>query len=373
MRLNLTTMLVDNVTIHPQVGINIGNVTSQIPYEYSDAWKAVAVISKVLIACGAYLLASLSMFEFRVDLKNRKEGKRRNLTSLLVDKTANTTRWLCLSAAVLILLHFVSELLEIHEGQVSDSLCDRIRHIKAVLQCGALSCLYLVLWHRQRQFYRTPAFKHLCGRAIRFFSGAVVVIMAIANLVTITLYLATRVYASSLRGCYVVTSTIWPKLPGIFLFIFTTSFQVTLVGLLIYPLHKHRMFSSLPSCGKQMKQIKRVSVAAVVAVATTMIVSVLSLTVLESAYGALGQIIHGTDILVTFLSILLSFNDWRARIFAFMVKDNSIIGTLKGKQAGQLSDNSGHKDCGCREEQTDLKDEKTNKIYAKFASCTFCC
>jgi len=372
MRLDFTEMLIDNVTIQTPVDMEALNVSSQIP-DYSDSWKAVAVISKILIVCGAYLLASLVMFEFRVNLKNRKEGKRRNLTSLLVDKTANITRWWCLAAAVLILLHFISELLEIHEGQTSDALCNQIRHVKAVLQCGALSFLYLVLWFRQRQFYRMPAFKYLCGRTTRFFSASVIIVMAIANIVTITLYLATRVYASSARGCYVKMSTVWPKLPGVLLFIFTTTFQVTLVGLLIYPLYKHHSHSSLPGCGKQMKQIKRVSIAAIVAVSTTMLINILSLTVLGSAYGALGQIIHGIDILVTFLSILFSFNDWRARIFAFMVKNNSIIGTLKGKQAGQTSDNSVHKDCGYQEEQTDLKNESTNKIYAKCVSCTFCC
>ena len=339
---------------------------------YSDAYKAVAVISKILIVCGAYLLATLSLYEFRVDLKNRQEGKRRSLTSLWIDKTANSTRWLCLAAAVLILMHFVSELLEIHGGQTSDVLCDRIRHVKAIFQCGAIACLYLVLWLRQRQFYRMPAFKHLCGKTMRIFSFAVVVIMAMAFIITITLYLATRVYASSFRGCIIKYSTIWVKLPGVFLFVFTTTFQVMLVGLLIYPLYKHGLHSSLPGCGKQMQQIKRVSVAAIVAVGTTMLINILSLTVLEQTYGALGQIAHGFDILVTFLSILFSFNDWRARLFAFFVTDKSIIGTLKAKQSEPMSDPS-HVDCGCKEEKTEISPENRNKFYARLASCTFCC
>ena len=325
--------------MHTEVDIEAANATSPYP-NYSVVWMAVAVFSKFLLTCAAYLLVSLALFEFRVGLKNRKEGKRRNLTSLLIDKTANRLRWLCLAAAFLVLALSVSELLEIHEGQFSDMLCNRIRHTKAILQCGAVSCLYLVLWLRQHQFYTMPAFKYLCGRTIRFFSGAVIVLMALANIVTITLYLATRVYGSSERGCYVKSSTIWPKLPGVLLVIFTTSFQVTLVGLLIYPLYKHEAHSSLPSCGKQMRQIKRVSIAAVVAVATMMLVNILSLTVLERTHGALGQIIHQADVLVTFLSILFSFNDWRARLFAFFVHDDSIIGTFKGKQREQASDGS---------------------------------
>ena len=263
------------------------------------------VLSVVLLIGGTYLLITLSFYEYQVALKNRKVVKK---------------KLLCLLAAVFTLLRFIFEIVEVFESSVDPSPCTWVRQVKAILQCGAITCIYLVLWFRQRQFYRMPTLEHHNTRTIRFFSGSVIVIMVIANLVTILLYLVTRAYHASGRGCVVLWSTVWTKLPGLFLFIFTTAFQVILVGLLINLLCKHGTSSSLSGSNRQIQLIKRVSIAAVVAVLTTALASLLAITAFSGNYGALRQVVYDVDLLVSLLTIILSFEDWKARVTSCLAK-----------------------------------------------------
>ena len=310
--------------ILPTSSSNFTNVTSQ--HSYHGWWATAAVLSKVFIAVEGYILLSLALFELRVGLKNKRGQGNNRHTSVKTDSIANLMRHLCLTASFFILLRSITELLEIHEGQHSDLYCNATRYAEIIMNCGAITCLYLVLWLRQRQFYKLPTFKHLYGRAIRFFSASVVVIMAAANVITITLYLATRQFRSSEQGCIIAWSSVWVKLPGLLFFIFTTSFQVILVSLLLHPLIKHGRASSR-STGY--KQVKRVSIAALVAITTTITVSLVSPIFSHQMYGVVQQLINNLNILVTFLSILFSFNDWKCRLFCVFFANKEIVSTAK--------------------------------------------
>ena len=293
----------------------------------------------MVLTCGTYLLFSLLYYEYRVAQKNKQvTNRRKKLESLIIDVFADQTRILCLIAAILAVLRYIFDIIEVFQARIPSDPCRWLRQVKAVLQSGAITCIYLVLWLRQRHFYRMPALAYLSGRITRFFNGAVIVIMVVANLLTIVMYLATRAYVSTARGCTVQWSTVWTKLPGLFLFIFTTSFQLILVGLLVYPLYKHGTASLLPENKRQIDLIKRVSVAAVVAVVSTGVASLLSITVLSGNYGALRQIVFSIDILVSLLCIIVSFNDWRARVLACFVSKDAVIGTVKRRRSDPAAD-----------------------------------
>ena len=148
--------------------------------------------------------------------------------------------------------------------------------------------------------------------------------------------MATRGYESTNRGCTVVWSTVWTKLPGLLLFLFTASFQTILVGLFIYPLYNRRKSSNLPKNEKETQQIKRVSIAAVVAVVTTAIVSLLSVTALSGNYGALRQVVYLIDIFISLLCIIVSFKNWRARFFVCLATETTVVGTAKRKLKKQV-------------------------------------
>ena len=313
------------------------NATSR---DFSAEHTTSAVLGFMVLTCGTYLLFSLMYYEYRVAQKNKQAtNRRKKLKSIIMDVFADQTRILCLIAAILAVLHYIFDMIEVFQARIPSDPCRWLRHVKAVLQSGAIMCIHLVLWHRQRHFYRMPALAYLSGRITRFFSGAVIVIMVVANLLTIVLYLATRTYESTARGCTIQRSTVWNRLPGLLRFIFTTSFQLILVGLLVYPLYKHGTSSSLPENKRQIDLIKRVSVAAVVAVVSTGVASILSITVLSGNYGALRQIVFSIDILVSFLCIIVSFRDWRARLLVCFVSKEKITETEKRRRSDITTSN----------------------------------
>ena len=254
------------------VDVTSGTANVVSSRDFSIEYTLSAVVGITLLFCGTYLLFSLSFYEYQqLAFKNNKQKK----------IEPRTWRLLCLIATEFALLRFILDITEIFQTQISSDPCRWLRQVKAILYCGAITCIYLVLWLRQRHFYSLPALEHQSSRTIRFFSGSVIFIMVAANLVTIVLYVATRGYESTNRGCTVAWSTVWTKSPGLLLFLFTASFQTILVGLFIYPLYNRRKSSNLPKNEKETQQIKRVSVAAVVAVVTTAIVSLLSVTALS--------------------------------------------------------------------------------------------
>ncbi|XP_076813919.1 uncharacterized protein LOC143460335 [Clavelina lepadiformis] len=312
-------------------------MTSELDEDIIDMSQYVGalVVTWLLVVMGIYLVVCLLFYEYRVKIKNQQIGQlNRQRQNLIRDRVADWLRWLCLIASILALVRFGLEIVEIKLGESSSIICDPIRKSKAVLQCAVITCLYLVLWLRQRKFYGTPAMLHLSNKIIRFFSRSVIIIMAIANVLTITLYVATRGYQSSGRGCRLEWSSIWTKLPGLLQFIFTTLFQVILLGLFIYPLYKHRVamksvVSNSPN--NEIKVIKRVTLATVVAVVTDGLAGLVALVAFSKSFGALRQLIYDVDMLVNLLAIICSFADWRTRLAPFLVKQEKIVGTVKRK------------------------------------------
>ena len=313
------------------VDVTSGTANVMSSRDFSTEHTLSAVFGITLLFCGTYLLFSLSFYEHQqLALKNNKVTNKQK-------KIEPPTRLLCLIAAVFALLRFILDIIEIFHSQISRDSCRWLRQVKAILYCGAITCIYLVLWLRQRHFYSLPALEYLSSRTIRFFSGSVVFIMVAANLVTIVLYVATRGYESTNRGCTVAWSTVWTKLLGLLLFLFTASFQIILVGLFIYPLYNRRKSSNLPKNEKETQQIKRVSIAAVVAVVITAIVSLLSVTALSGNYGALRQTIYSIDTFISLLCIIFSFKDWRARLFVCLATETTVVGTAKRKSKKQVT------------------------------------
>ena len=284
------------------------------------------------------MVGTLSLHEHKVQQKNKKEGNKRGINTHHVDRLGDRTRWLCLAAAIFALIRYVLDMIEIFEGEIAEEPCKWVRHVKGVFQCATLTCLYLVLWLRQRHFYQLPALHHLSGRVVRFCSYAVIFFMVAANIVTITLYVATRTYMTSSRGCRIKWSIGWNKLPGLLLFIFTTSFQLILLGLLIYPLYRHKSISTVAGNRRQVALFKRLTIATSVAMVTTGVVSILAITALSKNYGALRQVAYGLDMSVTMLSVVCSFQDWRSRLCSCLAEEESVIGSVKRKDHEATTD-----------------------------------
>ncbi|XP_076813931.1 uncharacterized protein LOC143460344 [Clavelina lepadiformis] len=316
------------------------NVTSsrmtQEPDEDNIEYVSVLVGTCLLVVMGIYLVVCLLFYEYRVGLKNRQVGRlNRQRNNLNHDRVADWMRWLCLIASIFALVRFILAVVEIELGQSSSTICDPIRKSKGVLLCVSFSSLYLVLWIRQRMLYRTPTMLHLSNKIIQFFSSSVVALVVMSGVFTLLLYMFTRGYQSTVSGCDLQWSSIWIGLPSLLLAIFTLLFQVMLLGLLIYPLYKHRvaMKSVVSNClNKEIEVIKRVTLATFVAAVTDGIVGLINLGIFGLLSGIGYQLIYDVDILVNLLAVICSFADWRTRMAPFLVRQHKIVGTLKRNQ-----------------------------------------
>ncbi|XP_076813923.1 uncharacterized protein LOC143460338 [Clavelina lepadiformis] len=307
--------VMETSTIQQNLTVTVSMMT-QKPHDdtlFVNRYIGALAVTFLLVAMGIYLVLCLFFYEYRVGMKNRQIGQlNRQRKHLIYDRVADWMRWLCLIASILALVRLCLEIVEIKLGQSSSTICDPIRKFKAVLLCAVITCLYLVLWLRQRMLYRTPAMLHLSNKIVQFFSRSVIIIMTIASVLTISLYVGSRGYQSSGSGCRLKWSSIWTKLPGLLQFIFTTLFQVILLGLFIDPLHKHRVAMKTvisKTSNKETDPIKRVTIATSVAVVSDAV----------------------TDMLVNILAIICSFADWRTRMAPFLVRQDKVVGTVKRK------------------------------------------
>lgn len=307
-----------STTIHfiPTTTTTLNTTSYQL---FSTEHTISIVLAVFLLFSAIYVLVFLVVYERKMKLNNEEISRNRS-------KMNNWLRWLCLSGTFLALLRYIFDFVEIFEKNFWISPCVWIRQAKAILQSGSISCLYLILWLRQYSLYRSPCFHHLSNRVVRFCSRAILVIMVVCNVIVVVLYLATRAYHSSTRGCVLRCTDVWSKLPGVLLFTFTASFQTILLGLLLYPLYKHKhTSSSLYGNRKQFLVMKRVTVATLVVVLGSGIVGILGITVLSGNYGALRQVVYGFDMMVTLLAVIFSFSDWKVRLFPYLVSKHQVV------------------------------------------------
>uniref|UniRef100_H2YQW7 G-protein coupled receptors family 3 profile domain-containing protein n=1 Tax=Ciona savignyi TaxID=51511 RepID=H2YQW7_CIOSA len=286
---------------------NSSAVSSATDLEYYQGQRIAALVIAILVSCaGSYIFIVLTVFE------------------VLVDRPADFMRWLCLAASFLLLWRVAAEFVEIRHGEDSRLVCRHGREFKTLLQSVIISCIYLVLWIRQRGFYKMEALARLSNPIIRGLSFSVVIIMAITSVSTVVLYFVSRAYTNSARGCVVEWSTIWKLLPGIIYFVSTFLFQIILLGLMINPIYQH--IRTLNTTGisfnrsepsKEIILVKRVTTATAIAITTDIICGIVSVFVLTNTYGSSRQLVYDIDMLVSLIVVICSFSDWRTRLVPF--------------------------------------------------------
>nr|XP_026691411.1 uncharacterized protein LOC113474457 [Ciona intestinalis] len=315
-----------------------GNQTVLVTYEGQRV--AAIVIGSFAMIWSVYVSSMLCVFEVYVYKKNASIGtiqrSRRRSQQVTKDSAADWMRRLCLAASLLLIIRITTEFVEIRYGEISHDVCLHIRKFKSVVHSLVVTCIYLVLWVRQRGFYKMAALAQLSNPFVRSMSFFVVIIMAVTNICTIGLYLSTRAYMSSLRGCVVEWSSIWTLIPGLVLFISTLLFQIILLGLLVNPILQHLkairqtgMASTKTGPSKEMVLIKRVTIAAVMAIATDIICGGISVFLLKKKYGVLRHLVYDFDMLISLTCVIVSFNDWRDRLFPFLVTPDKVVGTIR--------------------------------------------
>lgn len=271
------------------------------------------ILILLLNLIGIYLVAAFSMYVWRTHQKsNNTSNNRGDDTSL---KRMNN---FLLFSAVLSLCRFILELVESEYDQNElHDLCTALRGIKAILLTVSMVCIYLVLWIRQHGLNKLMDHQLVVNKLARVVSSSVPFLMVSAFTFCTGLFLGSRTYRSSKRGCVLDKSFTWTKLPTVLIFVNTLIFQLILLAMLIYPLAKHQSFIATMTNEQRGHHdvIKRVTLCTITAISCNGMASMVTLIGLQKPYGLYRQILFDFDNCISIVCVCLSFSDWKYRLF----------------------------------------------------------
>ena len=204
------------------------NLTSFNMTRFIVLETTVAIFTMMMV----YLVVALIIYEWRKP--NNNIISLRHLSDLNRSlRSALKMRLQTLFGVLFVLGRFVCEnyeLLAQYIGVCHD-YCNAIVKVKVVLTSFGLYCTYGFLWMRQRFFYAEPAIEHLSRPLIRALSWSSLGLLTLALLIANALFLMTRFYQMTERGCFNHRNTISTEIPWIFMG--TVKLTLTLSNLIL--------------------------------------------------------------------------------------------------------------------------------------------
>lgn len=299
-----------------------------------------SVLSALLLALALYLLTVTILYEVKVwrvnkSIKSRSLSRHRKFSSNFTrDVTSDRMRYLILFSTSIIFARQCLKFVELRYSFEEDKVCNALRGTGNFLYAVCLTCVYLVIWFRQRIFYKSKLLRQMYNNAVKILSASVVVIMIINDIVGLTLFLATRAYMSHPTGCVVQYSYVNKKLPGIFLICCTVIFQCILLGLFIHPLAQHRKNAqaiSSDSYHTTEALIKRTFCLTLLTVTVDMISAGVSVIVSDYIISIFRQLMYDISLIVACCCVIGGFRDWKQRLFPFLHQHVEVTGTIRRK------------------------------------------
>ena len=234
---NLTTMNSNNLTTAS---------TSYIRWQRWN-WILPETVNSIFILTTIWILFTLIYYGNKSKMwvtTKKKNFEKLNAGFILM------TAVLC---AVMALFRFISSQFVFNIGfsVAQNNQCKIVFDISVVSFCLANFAVFVYLWVRQLVFYTNCMLNTDFSKALRFFSYLSIILISLGGLGVILGNTIPTKYMSSLNGCVVIpidsTSTTILALMSSLVFL---SGQIILVGLLIYPLHKHsKQEKCLTLCG----------------------------------------------------------------------------------------------------------------------------
>ena len=305
----------------------------------------VAIFTMMMV----YLVVALIIYEWKKPKNNIISL--RHLSDLNRSlQFALKMRLLTLLAVLLVLGRFVCEnyeLLAQYTGVCYD-YCNIIVKIKVTLTAVALYCIYSFLWMRQQFFYAEPAVQHLSRPLIRALSWGSLGLLTLALLIGTVLFLVTRFYKMTERGCLNHHNTIPPVIPWIFLGTATVLSQLILFALFVYPLLQHKSQLDASSCSNFSSfapLIKRVAMAAAICIISD-IIALLLIVLVKDQDEIIPTLAYDISLVVNVICVMATFSDWWDRLAAplccsrFRLLSNEGKGSTTNKNKGNI-DSSG--------------------------------
>ena len=194
--------------------------------------------------------------------------------------------------------------------------CDEIVKTKVTLSSIAVLSTGLFLWVRQRFCYSDPAMKHLSSYATRCISWTSLGLLFLAQFVGSALFLITRFYKLTHRGCFMFYSTIPAFLPWVFSGVVTIFSQFTLLLLFLYPLVRHKSLSHFQSLSQSLLPVIRRASATSSICSITDFISCLLILLVKDPYEITPTLAYDVSLVTNVFCVIFSFNDWKLRLFA---------------------------------------------------------
>lgn len=326
--------------MNPSQNESDGRPTDLTPENIFRQYVAASVLSSILLAFGLYILTVTILYEYKVwkvncsSMKSPLKRQRHvSSTSTTRDVTADRMRYLIFCSATIIFVRQCLKFVELQYSFESDRACNTLRGTGNFLYASCLTCVYIVIWCRQRIFYRSKLLRPMFGNVVKTLSASVIVIMVINDAVGITLFLATRAYMSHPTGCVVQYSYVPKKLPGIFLICCTVLFQGILLGLFLYPLVQHKKRANALGSNSQRTEalIKRTFCLTLLTVIVDLISAGSSVLVSDYIISIFRQLMYDTSLMVACCCVIGCFPDWKQRMFPFLPQHVAVVGTIRRK------------------------------------------
>lgn len=199
--------------------------------------------------------------------------------------------------------------------------CDISIKFKVVQYASSLFAIYLVLWMRQRLFYRDPRLKHLSSKFIQTLSWNMGFILLASGLVAIGIFLLGVRYKATSVGCRTIPGPL-NKTRWIVLGTGTVLFQICFLCLFLYPLGKHQQdmkrFGRTQGQGNPViKLVKRATVITIICILTDMVTVAVILFIDKN--GMQSTRIYGINLVINVVCLIFSFPDWRERLMPWIM------------------------------------------------------
>jgi len=268
------------------------------------------VIAVTQFFASTYLCLAVGVYE----LRNRKRSR-----------TARVNQ-LSFLATVVSLMYSVKLIVELLGPALSVQGCNALNFFGAACFVLVDFLLYTILWARQLKFYADPLLRQSLNKCTRFFSHAVIFLIYVSLSALVFIFQLTYCMMSTKIGCLIVwdTNTIRSFVVQSVVTFIALCFicQMLLFLLITSPLvtiERTTCFFKLSWKSDQEihVMIRRLAICTCACVLTTLLMCIF---VLFDAFGVICSYwINwiGVDMLFNNLAVIVSFVDWKVRLFPF--------------------------------------------------------
>lgn len=288
----------------------------------------------------AYLILKKSSFT-KTTQGSEASTNSRPKTTKIDDRQAIAIALMCILVELMAFLRVTIDL-RLFYGRHDTYGCNLSIKFKVVTSSIGLTAFYLVLWLRQRIFYKDPRLKHLSSRFTQVVSWGISIILVGTSLVGAAVFSFGVRYVATPVGCRVVQSEL-SVARWILLSSGTVVFQICLLALFIHPLVKHyRTMRQIRNPDKRANPVVKLVVRSTVISLISIISDIISVVIIFYApnSASYSNRLYDINVVINVVSLIFAFPDWRERLMPWrMAKKEAVNEVTTSPRSGSNENN----------------------------------